>query len=221
MFLSLCVFSVKAAVWDCDSFKSPGLDGIHLGFIKDFWLDLKHDIMRFISDFHRNSSLSKGINNTFIALIPKIDSPQRLIDFCPIALIGCLYKILAKMLANRLRQVMGKVVSETLSAFVKDRQILDGILIANETVDEARKMKKEMLLFKVDFEKAYDSSDWGYLDDVMGVMSFPTLWQKWMKECVSTATASVLVNRSPQMSSNEKGVCVRVIRFLLFSSFLQ
>jgi hypothetical protein len=47
------------------------------------------------------------------------------------------------------------------------RKILDGILISNEAVDEARKMKKEMLLFKVDFEKAYDSVDWGYLDDVM------------------------------------------------------
>ena len=80
---------------------------------------------------------------------------------------------------------------------MKDRQILDGILIANEAVDEARKLKKEMLLFKVDFEKAYDLVDWGYLDDVMKRMSFPTLWRKWVKECVSTATASVLVNGSP------------------------
>jgi len=54
---------------------------------------------------------------------------------------------------------MGIVISETQSAFVKDRQILDGIFIANEAVDEAHKMQKEMLLFKVDFEKAYDSVD--------------------------------------------------------------
>ncbi|CAJ2661804.1 unnamed protein product [Trifolium pratense] len=53
------------------------------------------------------------------------------------------------------------------------------------------------MLFKVDFEKAYDSVDWGYLDDVMGRMSFPTLWRKWIRECVCTATASVLVNGSP------------------------
>jgi len=153
--------------------------------------------MRFVTEFHRNGRLSKGINSTFISLIPKIDNPQRLNDFRPIALVGCLYKILAKVLANRLRQVMGTVISETQSAFVKDRQILDGILVANEVVDEARKLKKELLLFKVDFEKAYDSVDWGYLDDVMGKMAFPTLWRKWMRECVSTATASVLVNGSP------------------------
>ncbi|GAU28621.1 hypothetical protein TSUD_55650 [Trifolium subterraneum] len=83
------------------------------------------------------------------------------------------------------------------TAFVRDRQILDGILIANEVVDEARRAKKELMLFKVDFEKAYDSVDWGYLDAVMRRMGFPTLWRKWIKECVCTATASVLVNGSP------------------------
>ena len=52
-------------------------------------------------------------------------------------------------------------------------------------------------MFKVDFEKTYDSVDWKYLDDVMGKMAFPTLWRKWMKECVTTATVAVLVNGNP------------------------
>ncbi|CAJ2647905.1 unnamed protein product [Trifolium pratense] len=142
---------VKAAVWDCDSYKSPGPDGINFGFIKDFWAEMQGDVMRFISEFHRNGRLTKGLNASFIAL----------------------------------------------TAFVQGRRILDGILVANEVVDEARKSKKELFLFKVDFEKAYDSVDWGYLDAVMGRMGFPTLWRKWIKECVCTATASVLVNGSP------------------------
>ena len=75
--------------------------------------------------------------------------------------------------------------------------ILDGILVANEIVDEAHRHIKELLLFKVDFEKAYDSIDWGYLQEVMLKMGFPTLWRKWIKECIETATASVLVNGSP------------------------
>ena len=150
---------VKVAVWDCDSFKSPGPDGVNIGFIKDFWEDIKGDVMRFISEFHRNDKLSRGINSTFIALIPKVDNPQRLNDFRPIALVGCLYKILSKVLANRLRLIIGRVVSDTQTTFVKERQILDGILIANEVVDEAQKSNKELILFKVDFEKAYDSVD--------------------------------------------------------------
>ncbi|PNX63125.1 cysteine-rich receptor-like protein kinase, partial [Trifolium pratense] len=77
---------------------------------------------------------------------------------------------------------MGSVIAASQTAFVQGRQILDGILVANEVVDEARKTKKELLLFKVDFEKAYDSVDWGYLDAVMGRMGFPTLWRKWIKE---------------------------------------
>jgi len=70
-----------------------------------------------------------------------------------------LYKILAKLLANRLKGVIGSVISDSQSAFVKNRQILDGILIANEVVDEAWNKKKDLMLFKVDFEKAYDSVD--------------------------------------------------------------
>jgi len=81
--------------------------------------------------------------------------------------------------------------------FVKNRQILDGILIANEVVDEARKKNKDLMLFKVDFEKVYDSVDWGYLDFVLAKISFPVLWRKWIRECVNTAATYVLVNGSP------------------------
>jgi len=173
---------VKTAVWDCDSFKSPGPDGISFGFLKDFWDMLKNDVIRFLVKFHRNGKLAKGINSTFIALIPKV---------------GSMYKILTKVLANRLRSIIGSVISDTQSTFIKGRQILHGILVANEVVDDARKRKKDLLLFKVDFEKAYDSIDWNYLEEVMVKMGFPTLWRKWIKECVGTATASVLVNGSP------------------------
>ena len=64
---------------------------------------------------------------------------------------------------NRLQMVLSSVVSDSQSAFVRGKQILNGILIANKAVDEARRLKKEMLLFKVDFEKAYDSVDHNYL----------------------------------------------------------
>jgi hypothetical protein len=84
-------------------------------------VDLKGDVMRFISEFHRNGKLTKGLNSTFIALIPKMDSPQRLNDFRHISLVGSLCKILVKVLANRLRLVIGSVMSESQTTFVKDQ----------------------------------------------------------------------------------------------------
>jgi len=81
-----------------------------MGFIKDFQDLLKVDFMNFFADFHRNGKLTKGIYITFIYFIPKVESPQRLADIRPISLVGCLYKILSKVLANKLRKVVCKVV---------------------------------------------------------------------------------------------------------------
>jgi len=89
------------------------LNDINFGFIEEFWADLKDDIMRIISDSQRNGRLTKGINCTFNALIPKIDSPHWLNDFRPNSLVGRLYKVLAKLLANRLRRVIESVISES------------------------------------------------------------------------------------------------------------
>jgi len=81
---------VKQAVWDCDSYKSPGPVGISFGFLKEFWELLQDDFFRFMVEFHRNGKLTKGLNSMFIALIPKVNNPQRLNDFQPISLVGCL-----------------------------------------------------------------------------------------------------------------------------------
>jgi len=91
---------VKHAFWDCKSFKSHGPYGINFGFIKDFWGEVKDDLMWLVSEFHCNSKLTKGINFPFISFIPKVDSPQKLNDFRVTSLVGCLYKVLAKLLAN-------------------------------------------------------------------------------------------------------------------------
>ncbi|GAU21330.1 hypothetical protein TSUD_372250 [Trifolium subterraneum] len=96
-----------------------------------------------------------------------------------------------------LSKVIGSVISDNQSDFVQGRQILDGIIIANEVVDEAKSKKKELLMFKVDFEKAYDSVEWSYLLFVMHKMNFPLKWRRWISECIRSASTSVLVNGSP------------------------
>ncbi|GKA85174.1 RNA-directed DNA polymerase, eukaryota, reverse transcriptase zinc-binding domain protein [Tanacetum coccineum] len=141
--------------------------------------------------------LSKGCNSSFIALIPKTPEAKMVKDFRPISLIGSLYKIIAKILANRLVVVLGDIVNEVQSAFVADRQILDGPFILNEVLQWCKLKKKYSFILKIDFEKAYDSVRWDYLDDVLRKIGFGEKWCGWIQECLRSFWGSVLVNGSP------------------------
>lgn len=97
-------------------------------FLKSFWETLKPDFLAFLAEFHANGRLVKGSNSSFICLIPKKDNPQQVGDLRPISLIGCMYKVLAKLLANRLRGVMPRVISDIQLAYVIGRQYWMGFL---------------------------------------------------------------------------------------------
>lgn len=153
--------------------------------------------MRMMNEFHRNDRLVKGFNPSFICLIPKKENPQKIDDFCPISLISSAYKIIGKTLADRLSKVIETVIGDQQTALIKGRHIMDGILILNETLEEARRKKTGRLFFKVDFPKAFDYIDWGYLDFVLLGLNFCEKWRRWIKSCIETATTIVLVNGSP------------------------
>ena len=139
--------------------------------------------------------------------MPKRKDPTSLADFRPISLIGCIYKIISKALSNRFKKVIGSVIDEVQSAYVEGRNILDGPLIVNEVCSWAKKLKKKILLFKVDFDKAFDSVNWGYLDSVLLQMGFGNKWRSWIHACLSSARASVVVNGCPTDEFNmSKGV---------------
>lgn len=153
--------------------------------------------MQLMTEFHEKGRIVKGLNASFIVLIPKESRSTKLEEFRPISLLGCLYKIIAKTLANRLSRVIDGLILDNQSAFVKGRQILDGIVILNELIDEAKKKKHKRIIFKVDFAKAYDTVDWDFLDEMLEGMHFSSKWRNWIQECVSSASASALINGSP------------------------
>lgn len=93
-------------------------------------------------EIHTNGRSVKGSKFSFIVLISKMENSQNLYDFIPMSLVGRTYKVLSKILVNKLKQVISKVISEIPFVFVKERQIQNGILIANEIVGEAKRKKK-------------------------------------------------------------------------------
>ncbi|GJY88753.1 putative RNA-directed DNA polymerase [Tanacetum coccineum] len=166
-----------------------------------------------------------GSNASFISLVPKVQDPIEMCDYPPISLIGCAYKVIAKKLATRLSKVMSKIISPNQTAFISGRKILDGVLIANEIVSYAKKVCMK-LLFKVDFEKAFDCINWRFLLDIMMPIGFGKKWCKWIHGCLSSASISVLVNGPPNNEfSMKRGLCqgdpLYLFLFLIVAEALQ
>ncbi|XP_058774256.1 uncharacterized protein LOC131648522 [Vicia villosa] len=130
------------------------------------------------------------------ALIPKINNTQNLGEYLPICLVGSIYRIISKILAARLKEVIGTLVSNNQTAFVSGRNMMDSVLLVNELIDWSRRKKRSCILLNVDFEKAYDSVSWKYLRDMMMRMGFGDMWMRWMDTCIFMSHMSVLVNGS-------------------------
>ncbi|GJV58236.1 RNA-directed DNA polymerase, eukaryota [Tanacetum coccineum] len=188
---------IRRAVWSCGDNKSPGPDGFTFEFFKKYWDCIGSDFCEAVEYFFVNSSFSKGCNSSFVALIPKVMDAKFVNDFRPISLIGSVYKVVTKVLANRLAPVIADLISDTQSAFVAGRQILDGPFILDEILHWCKRKNKKAMFFKVDFAKAYDSVRWDYLLEVLEAFGFGRTWCNWIRGTLTSAKASILINGSP------------------------
>ncbi|GJZ19568.1 RNA-directed DNA polymerase, eukaryota [Tanacetum coccineum] len=190
---------VRNAVWGCGENKSPGPDGFTFEFFRKYWDILGSDFCAAIEWFFEHCMFARGCNSSFIALIPKTQDPKFVSDFRPISLIGSLYKVVTKILANRLSLVISDLISDVQTAFLPNRQILDGPFIINELLSWCKHKKQQAMVFKVDFAKAYDSVRWDFLDDVLAAFGFGSKWRLWIRGSLYSGMASVLLNGSPSL----------------------
>jgi hypothetical protein len=187
----------RVAVFSMHPDKCPGPDGYNPGFYQHFWSLCSDDIFKDCCYWLDSGQFPSALSTTNIALIPKGSTQKTMKDWRPIALCNVLYKIIAKVLANRLKMVLPKCVPDHQSAFVPERSILDNAMVAIEVVHFMRtktRGKAGCVALKLDISKAYDRMSWEYLRAVLIKMGFSDKWVHWMSMCVESVDYSVLVN---------------------------
>lgn len=186
---------IKHALFGIGKDKSSGPDGYSSGFFKTSWDIVGVDVCNAVREFFTSGCLLRQLNHTIIALIPKSSNASREGDFRPIALCNVVYKIISKLLANRLETVLPGIIDEAQSAFISGRSMIENIHLAQELIKGYnRKRVSPRCLIKVDLRKAYDSVDWSFLRAVLGGLGFPPLFVAWIMECVTTVSYSIQIN---------------------------
>lgn len=187
------------AIRQMDRDKAPGPDGLNPGFFKDHWETIKTGALNFAKAFFEHEILDDEMNQTHICLIPKTESPTNPKDFRPISLCNVAYKLISKVLADRLKPWLHLIISENQTAFIPNRLITDNILIAHELLHSlnTKKLKQPFMALKLDISKAFDKVKWNYINEVMKRLGFNEKWCRWVMKCISSVSYSILLNGNP------------------------
>ncbi|KAJ0886252.1 putative RNA-directed DNA polymerase transcription factor bZIP family [Helianthus annuus] len=183
---------VKKAMFQIADEKAPGPDGYTAKFFKAAWGIIGEDIVDAVLEFFINGKILKEINATIISVVPKVKVPNVVNQFRPIACCNVIYKCISKVLCNRLKNVLGKLVSTNQSAFVPGRLISDNILLSQELVKGYEwKQGCPRVALKIDLQKAYDSVDHGFLEECMKQFGLHAKFVKWVMVCMTSVHYSV------------------------------
>lgn len=166
---SLFTQVTKSEVWDVVSSmgnnKAPGPDGYNALFFKRAWATIGDDVFGAVEEFFVSGKLLKQVNHAFIALVPKVDNPSNINQFRPISCCNVMYKIISKIIANRINLVLDGIVGKEQVAFVRNRKMVDNIRLVQELLRKyARKRISPRCMLKLDLFKAYDTIAWPFLE---------------------------------------------------------
>lgn len=182
---------VKEALFSMHLNKAPGLDGFPASFFKHLWPSLECPVLKAIIKVLNNEEDIKSLNSSLIMLISKVCEPRDVKDFMPVSLYNTIYKIVSKVLANRIWRVLNSVIDESQSAFVPVRMITNNIITGYECmhiIRNFRKGKRAFSTLKLDMSKAYDQIEWPYLPAVLSAMRFPSKLIEILMKCVESIT---------------------------------
>lgn len=186
---------VRKVVFSMAADKSPGPDGYTSEFFKASWDITGRYFVVAVQAFFDTGFLPKGINSTILALIPKKNDAVFMKDYRLISCCNVVYKVISKLLANRMKGLLPLFISLNQSAFVKDRLLMENVLLASELVKNYHNDSvTERCAMKIDVSKAFDSVQWSFMLTVMAALNFLVKFIIWIKKCIELASFSVKIN---------------------------
>ena len=190
---------IKSAFFSFPSNKTSGPDGFPVEFFKETWSVIGTEVTDAVSEFFTSSVLFKKWNATTLVLIPKITNASKMNDFRPISCNDfgpiTLYKVIARLLTNRLQCLLSQVISPFQSAFLPGRFLAENVLLATELVQGYNRQNIDPRgMLKVDLRKAFDSIRWDFIISALKAIGIPDRFVYWITQCISTPTFSVCVN---------------------------
>ena len=187
---------IRDALWSIKPFKAPRPDGLHAGFYQNSWSIVRDFVEKVVFEAFQTSSIPDYLNQTLLVLIPKCQGPKSINHFRPISLCNTSYKIISKLIVQRLRPFLDQIISPFQSAFVLGRRGMDNMIIVQELIHtlSLKKGKSGFMAIKIDLEKAYDRLEWNFIRDMLNLFKFPPYLIKLILSCVSTTSISVLIN---------------------------
>ncbi|XP_074318879.1 uncharacterized protein LOC141655711 [Silene latifolia] len=186
---------IKGAVFSIPKDKAPGPDGYTSGFVRDSWDIVGDEVCSVVMDFFTTGCLLTQINATNITLIPKCDRPTAVSHFRPIACCNLIYKVISKLLCNRLATVLPDIIHENQGAFIKGRSIIENVLICQDIIHlYSRKAVTPRCLFKIDLQKAYDTVEWDFVEQMLHGLKFPSHFIQLVMQCVRSTSFTLSLN---------------------------
>jgi mannosylglycoprotein endo-beta-mannosidase len=167
---------VLEAISQMEHNKAPGPDGFPAEFYQKFWEVIKLDLMALFNELSIGELSLYKLNFGVITLLPKKEDAVQIQQYRPICLLNVCFKIFTKVGTNRITGIAPKVIKPTQTAFMPGRNILEGVVILHETIHELHTKKLDGVLFKIDFEKAYDKVKWSFLQQTLRMKGFATQW---------------------------------------------
>ncbi|CAI5476240.1 unnamed protein product [Closterium sp. Yama58-4] len=185
---------VKEALDGMAKGKSPGADGIPKEFFSQHWDSLGEDVLGFVKQFEDSAVLPPAALEAVTVLLHKKGAKDQVQNYRPITLLSSTYKLVARVLANRMQKVLHKVISEEPYGFLPGRRLADGVSLIADIVEAAKCKDEDWYLLLVDFKKAFDSVSRVYLFGTMERMGFPRSFVQWCEGLHAGSTTRLLLN---------------------------